>query len=89
MRYPILFFSFVLVIVVGFVLMFTNYSNPTERLNELMTDEPIDECYDNTMDAWFIEFNNTQEEGVTMEEADKRAAEKALTQFDECKGETK
>ncbi len=89
MRYPILFFSFVLVIVVGFVLMFTNYNNPTERLNALMTDEPIDDCYDNTMDAWFIEFNNTQEEGVTMEEADQRAAEKALSQFDECKGETK
>jgi hypothetical protein len=89
MRYPIFFFAFVLVVVVGFVLMFTNYSNPAQRLNDLMADEPINDCYDNTMEAWFVEFNNTQEEGVTMEEADKRAAQKALTQFEDCKAETK
>lgn len=89
MKYPIFFFGFVLVVVVGFVLMFTNYSNPAQQLNALMADEPITDCYDNTMEAWFVEFNNNQEEGVTMEEADKIAAEKALNQFDECKAETK
>ena len=89
MKYPIIFFAFVLVIVIGFVLMFTNYSNPTKRLNALMADEPIDDCYDNTMDAWFVEFNNTQDKGVNMKEADKRAAERALNQFDECKGNNK
>lgn len=85
MRYPIFFFVFVLAIVVGLAMMFTNYSNPVDRLSGLMADQPIDDCYDNTMEAWFIEFNNTQEEGISMEEADKKAAEKALTQFDECK----
>lgn len=89
MKYPIFFFVFVLAIVVGLAMMFTNYSNPVDRLNGLMADQPIDDCYDNTMEAWFIEFNNTQEEGVSMEEADKKAAEKALTQFDECKSDGK
>lgn len=84
MKYPVFFFGFVLVVVVGFVLMFTNYNNPTQQLNTLMADEPITDCYDNTMEAWFVAFNNTQDEGVTMEEADKIAAETALSQFDEC-----
>lgn len=89
MRYPIFFFVFVLALVVGLAMMFTNYNNPVERLNSLMADQPLDDCYDNTMEAWFIEFNNTQEEGVSMEEADKKAAQKALNQFDECKSESK
>lgn len=84
MKYPIFFFAFVLVVVVGISMIFTNYANPVDRLNTLMAEQPLDDCYDNTMEAWFIEFNTNQEEGVTMEEADKRAAEKALNQFDEC-----
>ncbi len=87
MKYPVFFFAFVLVVVVGFAMMFTNYSNPVTRLNDLMADQPIDDCYDNTMETWFIEFNNTQDEGITMEEADQRAAEKAINQFDECKSD--
>ena len=84
MKYPIFFFGFVLAIVVGMSMVFTNYNNPVDRLNMLMADQPLDDCYDNTMEAWFIEFNTNQQEGVTMEEADKIAAEKAVSEYDEC-----
>lgn len=84
MKYPIFFFACVLLFIVGFALVFTNYNNPKERLNTLMADQPLDDCYDNSMEAWFIEFNNNQDEGITMAEADKLAAKKALNQFDEC-----
>lgn len=84
MKYPILFFGFVLAIVVSISMIFTNYSNPVDQLNKMMAEQPLDDCYDNTMDTWFIEFNTNQEEGVTMQEADKKAAAKALGEFDEC-----
>lgn len=89
MKYPIIFFGFVLLIVVSMSMIFTNYTNPVDRLNSLMADQPLDECYDNTMEAWFIEFNTTQEDGVTMAEADKIAAERAVNQYDECQASDK
>ncbi len=89
MRYPVIFFVFVLALVVGLSMIFTNYENPADRLNKLMAQEPIDECYDDSMEAWFIEFNNNQQAGVDMDKADKIASSKALNKFDECLADTK
>lgn len=84
MKYPIIFFSMVVIVVAGFVLMFTGFNSAPQRLNEVAVVEDIDECYDNTMTTWFVEFNQSQEAGATIAEADNKAAEKALSSFEEC-----
>lgn len=84
MKYPIIFFSMVVIVVTGFVLMFTGFNSAPQKLNKMIVIEDIDECYDQTMNTWFVEFNTTQEQGATMAEADLAAAEKALISYAEC-----
>jgi len=85
MKYPLAAFLVVAIVIVGFVLLFTNYNQTaSEQFAKVLATENIDECYDETMDAWFIEFNTSQNEGATMNEADEKASEKALTNYDEC-----
>ena len=89
MKYPLIFFAFILLVIIGFSLIFTNYESAPQRLNKVMAStEELDDCYDDTMTTWFEEFNTSQEEGVTMEEADELAAEKALDNFEECSADT-
>jgi len=85
MKYPLIAFVIVAFVVVGFALMFSNYNtDPTQQLNKVVADKSMDECYDKTMDSWFIEFNENQNNGATMDEADQKAAETALLSYDEC-----
>ncbi|MTI22023.1 hypothetical protein E1176_13415 [Fulvivirga sp. RKSG066] len=85
MRYPLVAFGFVAIVIAGFVLMFTNYNqSATSAFTEVIAEEEIDECYDKTMDAWFIEFVTKQNAGATMDEADEQASELALTNYDQC-----
>jgi len=88
MKYPLIAFVIVALVIVGFALMFTNYNtDPTQKLNKVVADKTIDDCYDKTMDSWFTEFNANQNEGATMDEADQMASEKALLSYDECASE--
>ena len=68
----------------GFVLMFTNFNTPPQLLNEVIATENIDECYDTTMETWFVEFNDFQDHGATMSDADKKASKLALASYSEC-----
>ena len=74
----------VVLIVTGFVLMFTGFNSAPQRLSKVADTQQIDECYDNTMTTWFVEFNQSQDAGATMAEADEKAAEKALGSFEDC-----
>ena len=84
MKQPLLFFGFLLIFIVGFVMLLTNYRNPSTQLSGLMANEPIDDCYDETMSRWFVEFNHNQEAGVTMQHADKQASTLALAEYQHC-----
>jgi len=64
--------------------MFTNFNSAGYQLSAVMASEKIDECFDITMDTWFIEFNANQEQGNNLYQADQRAAAKALDSFDDC-----
>lgn len=85
MRVPLTAFGIVAVVIIGFVLLFTNYNqSASSQFSEVIAAENIDECYDETMNSWFIEFNNNQESGASMSEADEKASEKALSGYDNC-----
>lgn len=84
MKEPIIFLAALIIVITGFVLLFTNFNTPPENLNDVITSGPIDECFDNTMETWFIEFNESQERGADMSEADNAAAKTALANFDDC-----
>ncbi|MDX1630074.1 MAG: hypothetical protein R3345_15300 [Fulvivirga sp.] len=85
MKYPLIAFGVVAFAIISFSLLFTNYSaGPSQQLNQVMAEESIDDCYDDTMTAWFIEFNEMQESGATMEEADMEASQEALNNFERC-----
>lgn len=71
-------------VISGFVLMFTNFNTPPQKLNEVITTQSIDDCYDITMTIWFIEFNKRQENGANMSEADEIASKIALISFNNC-----
>lgn len=85
MRYPLAAFGVVAIFIFGFVLLFTNYNqSAATQFSEVIASEEIDECYDETMTSWFIEFNSNQEKGATMGEADEVASKKALNNYGEC-----
>ena len=85
MKQPILFFLLVVFVISSFVLVFTNFNTPPEKLNEIIVTNPIDECFDTTMETWFVEFNESQAQGASMSEADNSAAEVALASLKECR----
>lgn len=84
MKQPIIFFLAMVFVFSGFVLMFTNFNTPTQKLNEVIATESIDDCYDTTMETWFVEFNENQDNGATMSDADKKASKLALASFKDC-----
>ena len=84
MKQPILFFLAVVVVVFGYVMLFTNFSTAPDELNKMAETAIIDECYDDTMTTWFVEFNENQENGASMSEADANAAKTALASYDSC-----
>ena len=85
MKQPILFFLAIVFVLFGYVMLFTNFNSAPEKLNEVATVKIIDECYDDTMATWFVEFNESQENGANMNEADEKAAIAALINYDSCK----
>lgn len=85
MKYPLAAFGFVAIVILGMVMLFTNYNQTaSQKLSKVMAKEEIDECYDKTLDSWFIEFNESQENGLTMAEADATASKEALNLHDNC-----
>ena len=43
-----------------------------------------DECFNEKMDLWFVRFNQYQEEGFTMEEANAKAMASVAAEFKDC-----
>lgn len=84
MKYPLFFFAGVVVIVLDFVLIFTNFNTAGYELSAVLASEKIDECFDQSMATWFTEFNLNQDKGIGMIEADQIASAKALNNFDNC-----
>jgi hypothetical protein len=70
--------------------------NSNEKLNEeenitLVNDQDMttileeqDDCFDEKMDMWFTRFNQYQEEGFTMEEANTKAIASVSLEFKDC-----
>lgn len=84
MKQPIVFFLALVFVITGYVMLFTNFNSPTQELNQVIASESIDECFDNTMTTWFEEFNENQENGADMSEADESASKLALASFSNC-----
>lgn len=66
-----------------------------EKLNEenitLVSDKSMttilneeDDCFNQKMDLWFVKFNQFQEEGLTMEEANTKALATVALEFKDC-----
>src|SRR5687768_11357498 len=66
-----------------------------EKLNEdniaLVNDKSMttilsekEDCFDEKMDLWFVRFNQYQEEGFTMEEANTKAIAAVALEFKGC-----
>jgi len=71
-------------VISGYVLLFTNFNSPPQKLNEVIITQSIDNCYDSTMTIWFMEFHKRQENGADMSEADEIASKIALVSFNDC-----
>ncbi|MDH5476036.1 MAG: hypothetical protein OEX22_10125 [Cyclobacteriaceae bacterium] len=84
MKEPILFFAIIVFVIFSVVLMFTNFNTPPQQLNEIILSDSNDECFEDTMETWFIEFNETQENGASMTEADEKASLLAIASFNDC-----
>lgn len=84
MKQPIIFFLILITVISGFVLLATNFNSPPEKLNDVIVSNPIDECFDSSMETWFVEFNENQKGGATMSEADNKASQLALASFSDC-----
>jgi hypothetical protein len=54
-------------------------------LASLLTD---DECFDQKMEKWFVEFNQLQDKGLDMNEANTKAIASVNLQMKNCTGET-
>ena len=54
------------------------------KINEIIASRDTDECYETMMEQWFIEFLKMQDAGLSMDEADQKAAEFALQVYYEC-----
>jgi len=50
-------------------------------LSTVMEDEA---CFDEKMDRWFVKFNQLQEEGYTMDDANKEAVSTVASEFKAC-----
>jgi len=86
MKYPLAAFGVIAIVITGFVLLFTNYSqSASSELTEKITKtETIDDCYDQSLNSWFLEFTASQENGATMSEADENASQAALDDLGQC-----
>ena len=45
-----------------------------------------DDCFDKKMESWFIKFNQLQDKGYTMEDANKEAIAAVVKEFKTCQG---
>ena len=62
-----------------------NVSTNKNELNEIIITQPTDECFDELMYTWFIQFHKMQEDGQDMNHADQKAAMEAINMFNKCK----
>lgn len=67
------------------VVGYLNTSSIQENeMNKIIVSDESEECFDELMFTWFIEFHKQQEEGLTMDDADRNASNKAVNLYKTC-----
>ena len=61
-----------------------NKKNVSSELNSIITSEQQNECFDLMMAEWFNSFNQFQQNGNSISEADEKASEIAVEYYGKC-----
>ena len=61
-----------------------NSSAIDNDINAIISTAEVNECYDQMMNAWFVEFNDLQDKGLSQKEADQLASLEAVKSYKSC-----
>ncbi|MEQ8244478.1 hypothetical protein [Fulvivirga sp.] len=86
MKYPIFFFLSVFGFI-AVIMMFIKTNNKPKPLYTnigYVSEMKLNDCYDEAMSQWFLNFNELQGQGHTWQEANKLAEKIAISRYNKC-----